>query len=115
MGRRIYADVADIFAFPSAFCTEVMSSFSARRRGNKHIKQARGVADPTLRARILHPILHPKSLENTTGFVCGCRKCRRFRQNFFERFYGAVSQITTMQIVHDPQKTFPDSNNITCV
>ena len=38
---------------------------------------------------ILHPILHPKSLVNTTGFSGGCRKCRRFSKNFFfvERAY----------------------------
>ena len=32
----------------------------------------------------LHPILHPKSSVNTTGFYAGCRKCRRFSKTFFQ-------------------------------
>ena len=66
-------------------------------------ERVQGVGYPTPCTRILHPILHPKSLENTAGFTCGCRKCRIFQQNFFERFYGRMSQTASMQIVHDIQ------------
>ena len=37
---------------------------------------------------ILHPILHPKFLENTAGFTYGCRKCRIFRKFFLSVFTG---------------------------
>ena len=40
--------------------------------------------------RILHPILHPKSFENTIGFAYGCRKCRRFSKTFFVEEREAV-------------------------
>ena len=37
----------------------------------------------SFQTRILHPILHPKGPVNTGGNRHGCRKCRRFLQNFF--------------------------------
>ena len=40
---------------------------------------------PTPENTILHPILHPKSLVNTGILGHGCRKCRMFFQNFFQR------------------------------
>ena len=39
--------------------------------------------NPTLYTRILHPILHPKSVVNTGYLVPWCRKCRRFSKTFF--------------------------------
>ena len=39
--------------------------------------------NPTLYIRILHPILHPKSLVNTGHLGLWCRKCRRFSKTFF--------------------------------
>ena len=36
----------------------------------------------SFQTRILHPILHPKGPVNTGGNRHGCRKCRRFLQNF---------------------------------
>ena len=65
-----------------------MSRLPARRHGRKLMRRAPGVGYPTLYIRILHPILHPKSFENTAGFSYGCRKCRRFQQNFFWAFSG---------------------------
>ena len=63
-----------------------MPRLPARRHGRKLMKRAQGVGYPTSCDRILHPILHPKSLENTTGFAYGCRKCRRFSKTFFHNF-----------------------------
>ena len=54
--------------------------------------------NPTPSTRILHPILHPKSLENTSYFPHRCRKCRRFSQNFFERIF-------TEDVAYSPRKT----------
>ena len=39
--------------------------------------------NPTPYARILHPILHPKSSVNTRHLGPWCRKCRRFSKTFF--------------------------------
>ena len=39
--------------------------------------------NPTLRTRILHPILHPKLSVNKRPLVFWCRKCRRFSKTFF--------------------------------
>ena len=39
--------------------------------------------NPTPCARILHPILHPKSSVNTRNLTPWCRKCRRFSKTFF--------------------------------
>ena len=76
------------FAFSCTSCTDIMSRLPARRHGRKLMRRAQGVGYPTPYIRILHPILHPKFLGNTTGFAYGCRKCRRFQQNFFELFSG---------------------------
>ena len=40
---------------------------------------------PTPENTILHPVLHRKSLVNTTCLGHGCRKCRIFFQNIFQR------------------------------
>ena len=42
----------------------------------------------SFQTRILHPILHPKGPVNTGGCGYGCRKCRRFLQNFFRKCFG---------------------------
>ena len=39
---------------------------------------------PTPENTILHPVLHRKSLVNTTCLGHGCRKCRIFFQNIFQ-------------------------------
>ena len=72
---------------------------SCTKRGRKQIKRVQGVGYPTPYARILHPILHPKSLENTMGFTCGCRKCRRFSRTFFVE--GEGESETTVRKVQD--------------
>ena len=90
MGCRIYAVVADIFCFFLRILHEAMSCIPMRKRGGKQIKRASGVGFPTPDARILHPILHPKSLENTIGFAYGCRKCRRFSKTFFDALSGMM-------------------------
>ena len=56
--------------------------YSCTKTRKKTEEQAQGVEFPTHSTSILHPILHPKFLENTAGFTYGCRKCRIFRKFF---------------------------------
>ena len=60
-----------------------MMKENARRMHGSARKNCKILHQSTILHLILHPILHPKSLVNTTGFVDGCRKCRRFSETFF--------------------------------
>ena len=60
-----------------------MMKENARRMHGSARKNCKILHQSTILHLILHPILHPESLVNTTGFVDGCRKCRRFSETFF--------------------------------
>ena len=60
-----------------------MMKENARRMHGSARKNCKILHQSTILHLILHPILHPKSLVNTTGFIDGCRKCRRFSETFF--------------------------------
>ena len=63
--------------------------------GGKSKKIGFTCINPTPCARILHPILHPKSVVNTGYLVPWCRKCRRFSKTFFverERLWSGSSK-----------------------
>ena len=60
-----------------------MMKENARRMHGSARKNCKILHQSTILHLILHPILHPKSLVNTTGFFDGCRKCRRFSETFF--------------------------------
>ena len=103
VGCRIYAGTANIFCFFLYILHEAMSCIPMRKRGGKQIKRASGVGFPTPDARILHPILHPKSLESTIGFAYGCRKCRRFSKTFF--FCAFRHDVYALRRIHGTQRS----------
>ena len=65
------------------------------RWGGKQQKQPKGVGLSYTFWRILHPILHPKFPVNTEHSAPGCRKCRRFHENFYGACYGRLMRWTT--------------------
>lgn len=71
-----------------------MPMFSTWKNCGKQHKNARFFLNPTpilhLNDVILHPILHPKYIENKGDFQEECRKCRFFSETFFVGIAGSV-------------------------